>query len=71
MGFPSKSAPSAATVTVQVQRNLNAPEFVGIPYQPTILSNVNIDESVFQITTRDLDTSVSICVLLFMFYSKI
>ncbi|XP_041364042.1 protocadherin Fat 1-like [Gigantopelta aegis] len=54
MGTPQLSS-MRINITVIVNRNQNAPQFVGIPYNTILSETVLVNSLVFQVTTRDRD----------------
>lgn len=61
-GEPSKKSDNTATVTVTVDRNKNAPEFLETDkYEATINENTRGGTEVFRLTYRDTDQVVRFC----------
>ena len=58
LGTPQLSS-IQANVTVIVSRNLFAPEFLGTPYVTSLEENAAVNQVVYDVTTRDIDSTVS------------
>lgn len=53
-------AAQSATVTINVVRNQNTPFFVNEPYSRLIQENLPTGTSIYQVTARDADATVSL-----------
>lgn len=57
-GSPPKSSPSNAELSVQVLRNLRAPQFTGTPYSATLKRNASLGVVLAQLKATDPDPGV-------------
>lgn len=60
LGNPARSAINTASVTVRVNRNLNAPVFLITVFEKTIVQNMPSQASVFQVLIIDNDLVVGL-----------
>ncbi|XP_035826841.1 protocadherin Fat 4, partial [Aplysia californica] len=60
IGDPVRVSPVPASVRINVQRNLNAPEFLNEPYSTSINFNAPPGSSVYTVSTRDVDSVVRV-----------
>jgi hypothetical protein len=55
LGTPERETVQRATVTVNVLRNNNAPQFIRTPYQTTINRDQGLNTAILTVTATDAD----------------
>ena len=59
LGTPAKVSEDQATVTVQVQRNVNCPQFDNLPYSADVDETLSVNGEVLRAVAVDRDSQVS------------